>query len=306
MKKFIGNESKIKLIEKIAHSLKPEGSYIIAGPKGTGKKDAANYFTELLIGNQPPEASVYRVAPKITRKVEKKKEIIREKEITVKQIREALGFMNLKSLKSAFMVCVIEKAEKMHITAQNALLKSLEEPKRGNIFLLITESEKKILPTIQSRSAVIKFGLSNPEKIFQQLVEEGIDREDARKIAYYSWGKPEYSKKLIKSQKSLQVMERAERGFLELLEAPLFKKMIYLEQENDSEKILQKVDLWISFLLANLEEKFTGNFSIVGKTSRIGLDSKNIVLLLENFLELRKKLKYTYASPKLALEVAWL
>ena len=306
MKKFIGNESKIKLIEKIAHSLKPEGSYIIAGPKGTGKKDAANYFTELLIGNQPPEASVYRVAPKITRKVEKKKEIIREKEITVKQIREALGFMNLKSLKSAFMVCVIEKAEKMHITAQNALLKSLEEPKRGNIFFLITESEKKILPTIQSRSAVIKFGLSNPEKIFQQLVEEGIDREDARKIAYYSWGKLEYSKKLIKSQKSLQVMERAERGFLELVEAPLFKKMSYLEQENDSEKILQKVDLWISFLLANLEEKFTGNFSIVGKTSRIGLDSKNIVLLLENFLELRKKLKYTYASPKLALEVAWL
>ena len=171
---------------------------------------------------------------------------------------------------------------------------------------IMIESEKKILPTIQSRSAVIKFGLSNPEKIFQQLVEEGIDREDARKIAYYSWGKPEYSKKLIKSQKSLQVLERAERGFLELLEAPLFKKMIYLEQENDSEKILQKVDLWISFLLANLEEKFTENFSIVGKTSRIGLDSKKIVLLLENFLELRKKLKYTYASPKLALEVAWL
>ncbi|MEA3273006.1 MAG: hypothetical protein U9Q72_00180 [Patescibacteria group bacterium] len=313
MKKFIGNEGKIKLIEKIAHSPRPEGSYIIAGPKGTGKKDAVAYFIKLLLGDQTSEAGipagagqVYRITPKITKKIEKKKEKIREKDITVGQIREAISFMNLKSLKSSFMVCVIERAEKMHVSAQNALLKSLEEPKRGNVFLLVTESERKLLPTIQSRSAIIKFGLSNPEKIFQQLIEEGIAQEDARKIAYYSWGKSEYSQKLMENRESLQVLERAEKSFLELIQAPLFKKMGYLEQENDSRKILQKVDLWISFLLANLEEKFTGDFSIVRETSRFGLESQEMVSLLENFLELRKKLKYTNASPKLALEVAWL
>ncbi len=314
MKRIVGNQTKIKLLEKFAASPKPDGAYIISGPVGVGKKEAAEYFIRLLMGQKASKTGVYRIAPELVKKKEKNKSgqgkqtKFREKEITVGQIRGAINFMNLKSAASSFMVCIIEKAEKMTPEAQNALLKSLEEPKGGNIFLLVAEAEEKLLPTIRSRSALIKLGLSNPQTILKKLIREGKKETVAKAAAYYGWGKMESSRRLAENPEHFKLLEETRMFFLKLMEAPLFEKINLLETRGDSGKVVQEVDLWTTFLTVDLERKIIGE-SLVGENDKNGkprLSFEETIALLNEFLSLRKKLKYANASPRLALEAAFL
>jgi DNA polymerase III subunit delta' len=314
MKKVIGNEDKIKLIEKFAGSAKPDGSYIISGPAGTAKKEIAEYFTELLVGGEKLVTNVYKITPEIIKKKSKnkggkgKKIKLREKEITVGQVRDAINFMNLKSFSSTCMVCIVEKAEKMTPAAQNALLKSLEEPKRGNVFLLVAESAEKLLPTIQSRSAVIKLGLANPKDIFRQLIKEGNKEMIAKEAAYYGWGKIENSRNLAESPWKIKSLQEEEKFFFKLIKSSLFEKLNFLEAKGNSGKIVQEVDSWITFLATGLERKIIGdplvkNFS---KNRELKITFQEAISLLNSLLFLRKKIKYTNVSTRLALEAAFL
>lgn len=69
---------------------------------------------------------------------------------------EIVRKLNLKSFESEHKVMIIWMPEKMHPTAANKLLKIIEEPLGNTIFLLITESPEQIIPTILSRTQIIK------------------------------------------------------------------------------------------------------------------------------------------------------
>jgi DNA polymerase-3 subunit delta' len=71
--------------------------------------------------------------------------------IVVAQVRRAVGFMRLTPAMGGWRVAVIDAADSMNTNAANALLKSLEEPPKRALFLLISHAPGALLPTIRSR-----------------------------------------------------------------------------------------------------------------------------------------------------------
>ncbi len=83
------------------------------------------------------------------------------KEIVINQVRALTDFMNLSTHRSGRRVIVLYPAEALNTPAANALLKSLEEPSKNTVFVLVSNSLDRLLPTILSRCH--KFGLGMPD-----------------------------------------------------------------------------------------------------------------------------------------------
>lgn len=83
------------------------------------------------------------------------------KEIKIDQIRVLADFMNISTHRQGLRVVVLYPAHALNMMSANALLKTLEEPPPNTVFLLVTDSLNRLLPTILSRCR--KFGLSLPE-----------------------------------------------------------------------------------------------------------------------------------------------
>ncbi|MFM7027967.1 MAG: DNA polymerase III subunit delta' [Chakrabartia sp.] len=89
----------------------------------------------------------------------------RARSIKVGQIRDLNGLFATKPSLSARRVVVIDDADALEISAANALLKRLEEPPPGTIFLLVAQSAGRLLPTIRSRCRVLRFDPLSPAQL---------------------------------------------------------------------------------------------------------------------------------------------
>jgi DNA polymerase-3 subunit delta' len=101
------------------------------------------------------------------------------KEIKIEQIRQLADFMNISTHRQGLRVVVVYPAEALNTPASNALLKTLEEPPSGTVFLLSSNSLDRLLPTILSRCR--KFALPMPDnaQALAWLKEQGLADADS-------------------------------------------------------------------------------------------------------------------------------
>lgn len=87
-------------------------------------------------------------------------------------------------------VIIIDRAEKMNINAQNAFLKLLEEPEKGNVFVMTCSNVERILPTVRSRCIMISVPPVSDEEIERAVAkyENASSKVTARQAAVYSGG----------------------------------------------------------------------------------------------------------------------
>jgi DNA polymerase-3 subunit delta' len=86
-------------------------------------------------------------------------------------------------------VLIIWLPEKMRKDAANKLLKILEEPPAGSIFILVSESSEQLLPTIRSRTQLVKIPLVANDEIENLLTHNvGLSNQDAIRVAKISSG----------------------------------------------------------------------------------------------------------------------
>jgi len=85
-------------------------------------------------------------------------------------------------------IFVVLESELMSITAQNALLKTLEEPPPGVIIIMITQRDEQLLPTTRSRCALIRFNPLPHDFVVKKLTAEGIAQKEADFWAAFSDG----------------------------------------------------------------------------------------------------------------------
>jgi DNA polymerase-3 subunit delta' len=100
------------------------------------------------------------------------------KEIKIEQVRALADFMNISTHRQGLRVVVLYPAEALNLPASNALLKTLEEPPPGTVFLLASNSLDRLLPTILSRCR--KFALSMPDhaQALAWLQAQGVNDAD--------------------------------------------------------------------------------------------------------------------------------
>jgi len=172
-------------------------SYLFAGPDGIGKKLVANEFAKLInCNNQGVNDSTDCECNSCT-KIDKgiHPDVIYVqfegvKSIKVEQIREGVeDRLFLKSFEAKYKVVIVDEAERMSNGAQNAFLKTLEEPPPNSVIILITSSPDTLLPTIRSRCQLIRFNPLPEELILNELNSNSeLSSEEARICAKLSRG----------------------------------------------------------------------------------------------------------------------
>jgi DNA polymerase-3 subunit delta' len=120
---------------------------------------------------------------------------------------------------SSRRVFLVDEAERMNEGAQNALLKTLEEPPGQTCLILVTSSAERLLPTIRSRCQRVAFGLLPPEFVARQLGQRlNLPAADAEALARLAGGRLGAALRwhraglLDAAQEAAQSIARLERG----------------------------------------------------------------------------------------------
>lgn len=191
-KEIVGQE---RIVEKLKRDLESDQivhAYLFEGEKGLGKKNMALELASALVCHSKDQKPCNKCNSCIKAESGNHPDIkIIEKDgtINIDEIREIINEMHLKPHESKRKVCIICDADRMNMWAQNALLKTLEEPPLYATLILLTTKGDSLLPTVISRCQIIKLQPVNLEIIEHYLVKNrGINEEQAHMLAAFSGG----------------------------------------------------------------------------------------------------------------------
>ena len=137
-----------------------------------------------------------------------------KKEISIQQIRELEKELNLRSFSGNKKIVILDPATLMNLSAQNALLKTLEEPPNDSLLILIAASVGELLPTLRSRCLRVSFAPLAREQVAAFLVsEKKVSVEEAKLLAAMSRG----SLEAVAALDSQELLARRHRWIVLLL-----------------------------------------------------------------------------------------
>ncbi|MBM4379505.1 MAG: DNA polymerase III subunit delta' [Deltaproteobacteria bacterium] len=186
-------------------------AWLFSGPEGVGKELAAVGFVQALLCDGAPNAgcgtcaTCARVArrnhPDVTWVMPEDEQVRRgyagrsdfthtpSRDIKIEQVRKLQERLSYRALEGRYKVAVLALAEQLNNQAQNAFLKTLEEPPAGTIILLLASAVNRLLPTVRSRCSKVPFGPLPRELILQRLrTERKLDGPPAAFVAELSNG----------------------------------------------------------------------------------------------------------------------
>jgi DNA polymerase-3 subunit delta' len=169
-------------------------SLIFAGPEGVGKRKTAVALAQLLNCLDPAPAAaesthdsdtsdlpagdacgVCASCKRIARGVHADVLIVEPGDtgsIKVEQVREAVERTAYRPFEGRKRVVIIDTADALMVAAQDALLKTLEEPPPASVFVLVTSRPDVLLPTVRSRCQRLRFGRLAPGDVAAVLIQE--------------------------------------------------------------------------------------------------------------------------------------
>ena len=192
---IIGHEDIVRHFKSSIELGKVSHAYILNGEKGVGKKTLANVVAKSLqceSGNPDPCGeckSCLQVEsnnqPDIIWLKQEKPNVISVDEIRSQIVND----IDLKPYSSRYKIYIIPDAQMMNPQAQNALLKTLEEPPEYAIIILLTNNVDKFLPTILSRCIVLNFKPVQPLEMIEYLEEQlGVEKAKAKFCTDFAQG----------------------------------------------------------------------------------------------------------------------
>lgn len=215
-KDVVGHKDIIKYMKTAVEQNKLSHAYILNGERGSGKKLLAGLFAMTLqcekgesepcgvcrscvqtnSGNQPDIITIKHEKPA---------------SISVDDIREQLnGDILIKPYSSRYKIYIVPEADLMTVQAQNALLKTLEEPPEYAVIFLLTENAESLLSTIRSRCVMLK--LRNiKDKLVKKYLMENMQIPDyqAELCAAFAQGNIGRAVMLAKSEHFNEIKEEA-------------------------------------------------------------------------------------------------
>jgi DNA polymerase-3 subunit delta' len=126
---------------------------------------------------------------------------------------EIIRKFGLKTFESDYKIMIIWMPEKMNLTAANKLLKLIEEPPESSVFLLVSENTEQIIPTILSRTQMIKIRGIDESSILKALKEKyQVPEEDLVQAAHIAGGN------FIKAIEAIEQSDYNEQNFSRFVE----------------------------------------------------------------------------------------
>jgi len=177
--------------QRLPHAL------VLSGPAGIGKLRLARAFLEALLCQQPQGGlacgrcqSCHLAAagshPDLALVMPEEK----SKVIKIDQVRDLVSFFSKTAQYGGRRVALLSPAESMNRNAQNALLKTLEEPGAGAFLLLLCDQPSRLLPTVRSRCQQRQLGAPDAAVARAWLAEQTGSEDSARALLAAAGGAP--------------------------------------------------------------------------------------------------------------------
>ncbi len=266
-KGIVGHEDIIRHFKSSIELDKVSHAYIINGEVDSGKKMLAKAFATTLqceqgevdpcnrcksclqaeSGNHPDIITVTHEKPNI---------------ISVDEIREqVLDSICIKPYRSKYKIYIIPEAQLMNVQAQNALLKTIEEPPEYGIIILLTSNLDKILPTVLSRCMVLNTKPVRERDMLEHLVKHlGLSEDKAYFCLDFAQGNLGKAIKLATNDEYVQVINAVVSVLKEIQDMDvegLAKALACIQQFKMS--INDYMDLMMMWYRDVLMLKVTGN-----------------------------------------------
>jgi DNA polymerase-3 subunit delta' len=213
---IIGHEQIIEHLKNAISMQKVSHAYLIEGAEKSGKKLLADAFAKTLQCEEGGTQSCGRCHSCIQAESHSQPDIIyvrheKTNTISVDDIREQVNAdIVIKPYSSRYKIYVIDEAHKMNTQAQNALLKTIEEPPHYAVILLLTTNAQALLPTIQSRCVTLSLRPVADEVIRQHLIAQyGLSSYDAQLCTAFAQGSVGKAQMLAASENFATIKEEA-------------------------------------------------------------------------------------------------
>jgi DNA polymerase III subunit delta' len=160
----------------------------LQGLPGRSAKASAERTTSMFAGDEAPDAcGVCASCTRIARGVQADVLLVEPDEagsIKIDQVRAAIERAGYRPFEGRRRIVIIDNAAEMVEPAQNALLKTLEEPPATSVFILVTSRPDVLLPTVRSRCQRLRFGRLGLREVADALISaHGYSEADARVAA---------------------------------------------------------------------------------------------------------------------------
>ncbi|RKD26626.1 DNA polymerase III, delta prime subunit [Caminicella sporogenes DSM 14501] len=259
---IIGHDNIIKFLKTAITNNKLAHAYVFDGIDGVGKMLTAKEFAKAINckNNLNDACEICSSCIKINNNNHPDINIIVPDGNSIKnrQIEEFQNEILLKPYESEKKIFIIQNAETMTVSAQNRLLKILEEPPEYGIIILITENIYNLLPTIKSRCQIIKFHRI-PKKYIENFLENNynIEKIDSKLLAGFSDGSIGRAVELCISEEFKDRRETTIEVIDEIVRGDKLKLLDYVKFFEDNKEYIDQIldffSIWFRDMLLLLE-----------------------------------------------------
>jgi DNA polymerase-3 subunit delta' len=284
---FIGHKKIREHLDRSVEKDKISHAYLFCGPAHLGKFTLALDFAEKITNGESEKINpdIKIVRPEI----EEKKGKIKKKSIKVEKVREIEHELSLSATGGNYRVVIIDEAEQLTTSSQNALLKTLEEPPEKTVMILIAENANKIISTIKSRCVIKKFGLVD-DSVMDNLLS---GKENSQEIKFWSLNRPGLAINFGKEKEELEKRKKAQSNLAKMISANLSEKFSICEElSKNVPEMVEEFNFWIAILRQNI----LGNDKFFQLNPQKAL---NIICKIEKSLQV---IRETNSNPRLVAE----
>ncbi len=235
-----GHAQVARRLERAITTGRVHHAYYFTGPDGVGKASMGVALAQAMSCDQAPGCGCGEcvVCSRFGRNIHP--DLVRVeaegKQIKIQQIRQLEERLTQGAHEARAMVILIDEVDRLNVHAANALLKSLEEPRAGVHFVLVSAASHRVPITVRSRCQQVRFG-PLPEEVVAQLVEErlSLGAEEVAEVARLADGSLSRALMLVENEE--QWVVRLASGELPKVDVP-GQVQDLLREVDDPESVL--------------------------------------------------------------------
>ena len=256
-----GHDWAVKLLQTHAGGEKLRHAYLFAGPEGVGRRTLALRFAQALNCSAPPAPGAFCGTCRNCQQIQSMRHpdldlVVPEEghqDVLIDQIRELQHRLALAPYAAAYRIALLPDVQHVTEQAQNALLKTLEEPPDKVVLLLTVNALESLLPTIVSRCEVLRMrsaSVTSTQAYLQST--RALTQENAVLIAHLSGGRIGAAIQLAEGPGALLRRQEVLESFFELFPAKYYERFKAAEELASPyamarQKVSEVLPVWLSF-----------------------------------------------------------
>lgn len=328
---YYGNDAAVSLLRAHIAQGSLRQAYLFCGPEGIGRRTLALRLAQAVNCQNPPQAGDFCGVCRSCRLLAEMRhpdlDIVAADQrggvLRVDQIRELQHRLSLAPYEGHYRIALILRFEEANLNAQNALLKTLEEPPQRVILLITAQDREQLLPTIVSRCEVIRLRPLAADGLAQSLIEgQTAEPTLAAQIARLVAGRPGIALRMLSNPSLQREQLRVIEEHLRLLNSSLLDRFALAEQlakERSKAEIHSLIENWLALwrdvilcaydyqqhlTYSDFSEPFAEIADQIGKEQSLAVirELRRTLEILQGNVNLRLALEVLFLSlPRLAL-----